>query len=575
MEGVQFLASHGLSIAEPWRKSRGSIEWRRPDRLPFTGKGVPAIGFDWDPFDKTRLRQVAGVDVDQEENTLEILIGLGILLLLWVVYDLVQTKHAILRNFPIIGHFRYWLEAIGPELRQYIVTSNNEERPFSRDQRSWIYASSKRANNYFGFGTDNAIDQTPNYLIIKQAGFPYRDEQPLDPGHDPDYRMPCAKVIGEARGRAKAFRPDSVINISAMSYGSLGRNAVEALNRGAALAGCLHNTGEGGISSHHRHGGDLIWQIGTGYFGCRAEDGGFSKVRFLETVANHPVKAIEVKLSQGAKPGLGGVLPAAKITEEIAEIRGIPRGEDCVSPSHHTAFSNPDQMLDFVEDLAESTGLPVGIKAAVGELDFWEQLASLMSKLDRGVDFITIDGGEGGTGAAPLVFSDRVSLPFKIAFPRVYRIFHEAGLTERVTFVGSGKLGFPETALFAFALGCDMVGIGREAMLSVGCIQAQRCHTDHCPTGVATQNRWLQRGLVPEDKAVRFANYVKMLRKDLVRLSHACGVEHPSLVTLDHFEILDDRMQAMPASDWLETGEGWGLPGVRDRERIGELMSRR
>lgn len=505
----------------------------------------------------------------------EILIGLGILVALWVAYDLAQTRHAILRNFPIVGHFRYWLEAIGPELRQYIVTNNNEERPFSRDQRRWVYASSKKTNNYFGFGTDVAIDQTPNYLIIKQAAFPLLDLHPTDPGYDPEYRIPAAKVVGEARQRAKAFRPESVVNVSAMSYGSLSRNAVIALNKGAAEAGCLHNTGEGGISRHHRNGGNLMWQIGTGYFGCRSEDGTFSKDRFLETVRANPVKAIEIKLSQGAKPGLGGVLPAAKITEEIAEIRGIPMGRDCISPSRHTAFSNADELLDFVEDLAESTGIPVGIKSAVGELDFWEELAVLMQRGDRGVDFITVDGGEGGTGAAPLVFADRVSLPFKVAFPRVYRIFHQAGVADRVSFIGSGKLGFPESALFAFALGCDMVSVAREAMLSIGCIQAQRCHDGHCPTGVATQNRWLERGLDPESKASRFANYVRTLRKDLLRLSHACGVEHPSLVTLDHFEILDDRMQAMPARDWLEVEGTWGVPAVRDRDRIRELMDTR
>ena len=371
------------------------------------------------------------------------------------VYDLVQKRHAVLRNFPVVGHFRYWLEAFGPELRQYIVTDNDEERPFSRDQRRWVYTSSKRRNNYFGFGTDNKIELLPNYLLIRHATFPLNTPHEGEPGYDPLYRLPCAKVVGGARKRRGAFRPDSVVNISGMSFGSLSAAAVEALNRGAALAGCLHNTGEGGISPHHLRGGELACQLGTGYFGCRAPDGGFSLERFLETVASAPVKAIEIKLSQGAKPGLGGVLPGVKVTPEIAAIRGIPVGRTCVSPSRHSAFSDADSLLDFVERLAAESGLPVGIKSAVGELAFWRELAALMATTDRAVDFITIDGGEGGTGAGPLVFTDHVALLFKHAFAEVHRIFAERDLTERVVFVGSGKLGLPPNAMLAFALGCD------------------------------------------------------------------------------------------------------------------------
>jgi len=314
------------------------------------------------------------------------------------VYDVMQRRHAIRRNFPIIGNFRYLLETIGPELRQYIVTGNDEERPFSRDQRRWIYASAKRENNYFGFGTDDDLERMPNHLIIKHSAFPLLDRHPGEAGYDPEYRLPCAKVLGGARDRAKAFRPVSVVNVSAMSFGSLSGAAVEALNRGAALCGCLQNTGEGGVAPHHQHGGELVWQIGTGYFGCRDGDGQFDRARFLETVAANPIRAIEVKLSQGAKPGLGGVLPAAKVTAEIAAIRGIPVGRDCISPARHSAFHDVDGLLDFVEDLAEATGLPVGIKSAVGEIGFWGELAQRMAETGRAVDFITVDGGEGGTG---------------------------------------------------------------------------------------------------------------------------------------------------------------------------------
>src|SRR3954451_6453252 len=411
-----------------------------------------------------------------------------------VVHDLTQKKHAILRNFPVVGHLRFTLERFGPELRQYIVTSNDEERPFSRDQRRWVYASAKGENSYFGFGTDNDVENSESYPVIKHRTF-------AGPGamtgrHAGEgVPLPMAKVVGAARGRRHALRPASVVNISGMSFGSLSGNAVEALNRGAAMAGCLQNTGEGALSPYHRHGGDIVFQIGTSYFGCRDESGNFDLSRLKDLVASAPVRAIEIKLSQGAKPGLGGMLPGAKVTPQIAEIRGIKPGVDCISPSRHTTFSDVDSLLDWVELLATETGLPVGIKSAVGDLEFWERLVEEMAPRQRGVDFVTIDGGEGGTGAAPLVFSDSVSLPFRVGFSRVYRLFAEAGLAEDVTFVGAGKLGLPDNAVVAMALGADMVNVAREAMLAVGCIQAQKCHTDHCPTGVATQDPWLSHGL--------------------------------------------------------------------------------
>ncbi len=503
------------------------------------------------------------------ETFLQILFGLLILL---TVYDLLQRKHAILKNFPVIGHIRFLLEAIGPELRQYIVTGNDEERPFSRDQRRWVYASSKQQNNYFGFGTDNELETQPNFLIIKHSAFPISYEDPIGSKLNPDYQIPCAKVMGAWRKRKCAFRPQSVINISGMSFGSLSAPAVEALNRGCADAGCLQNTGEGGIANHHQHGGDLVWQIGTGYYGCRDQKGRFDLSRLIDTVQCCSVKAIEIKLSQGAKPGMGGILPASKITREIAEIRGIPMGRDCLSPAGHREFKDVDSMLDFVEMLADATGLPVGIKSAVGESDFWIDLAQQMEKDSRGVDFITIDGGEGGTGAGPLVFTDHVSLPFRMAMVRVYREFAIRDIARKVVFVGSGKLGFPECSILAFALGCDLINIGREAMLAIGCIQAQRCHTGHCPTGVATQNRWLSRGLDPHHKGGRLANFVTTLRKEILNLSHACGVIHPALISSRHLEILDDRFGAVSIEDLFQYGPGWGMPVKDDLKEIQKIM---
>jgi glutamate synthase domain-containing protein 2 len=486
--------------------------------------------------------------------------------------DLTQRQHALLRNFPVLGHARYWLETIGPELRQYIVAANDDERPFSRDQRRWIYASSKLENNYFGFGSDNDVEHTEGYTIIKHRTF--SDVVPAS-HHDvgTETPVPSPKVLGAGRDRARKFRPASVVNISAMSYGSLSGRAVEALNRGAALAGCMQNTGEGGLSAYHRNGGDLVLQIGTGYFGCRDEHGRFDLERLKAVVQSAPVRAIEVKLSQGAKPGLGGLLPGPKVTAEIAEIRGIPEGVDCVSPSRHAEFSDVDSMLDWVELVADATGLPVGVKSAVGDMGFWESLVEQMAAGGRGVDFVTVDGGEGGTGAAPLIFSDSVALPFRMAFARVYALFAAAGLTDQVTFIGAGKLGLPDNAVVALALGCDMVNVGREAMLSVGCIQAQKCHTDECPTGVATQNKWLAHGLDPALKSVRAANYIKTLRRDLLKVAEACGVAHPALIDADDVEVLFAQRDAVPLRTLVGYEPGWGRLGVELTREVTELMA--
>lgn len=475
------------------------------------------------------------------------LVAIATITLMVAAYDLLQRRHSILRSFPIIGHLRYLLEMVGPEFRQYIVTNDNEERPFSRSQRRWVYASSKNENNYFGFGTSVDLEQTPNHILVKHAAFPVVDPQPGHNDHDPTYHIACSKVLGGYRERRHAFRPASVVNVSGMSFGSLSGPAIEALNGGARLAGCLHNTGEGGVSKYHLQGGDLVMQVGTGYFGCRDERGEFDLNRLMETVSSHPVKAIEIKLSQGAKPGVGGLLPAAKVTPEIASARGIPIGKDCASANTHSAFRDVDGMLDFVELIAESTGLPVGVKSAVGQMPFWRELAQAMADSNRGVDFITIDGGEGGTGAAPLVFADHVALPFKLGMSQVYREFQRVDMHEQVVFAGSGKLGFPESALLAFGLGCDLVNVAREAMLSIGCIQAQKCHAGHCPAGIATQNKWLMRGLDPTSKAARLANYIITLRKEILRLSRACGKEHPAQVTLEHFAILDTNSHAKEA----------------------------
>ncbi|MGB0980636.1 MAG: FMN-binding glutamate synthase family protein [Winogradskyella sp.] len=455
--------------------------------------------------------------------------------------DVFQKKHTISHNFPIVGHFRYLLESIGPELRQYLVANNREELPFNRIERGWVYASSKNENNYEGFGTDRDI-YAHQHLFVNNAMFPFKVENNHPNAKDKSF-LPCAKVMGSYNNRKRPYRPASVINVSAMSFGSLSAKAVESLNKGVKIADAYHNTGEGGLSPYHKNGGDVVFHFGTGYFGVRTDDGNFSMEKMKKMVNNNPfIRAIEIKLSQGAKPGKGGVLPGEKISKEIAEIRGVEVGKTVLSPPNHKAFSTLPELLDFIEAIAEQTGLPVGIKAAIGKLEQWEELADLMLKTGKGPDFITVDGGEGGTGAAPPSFADHVSLPWVYAFGDLYKLFKKKGLTERIVFIGSGKLGFPAKAAMAFAMGADCINVAREAMMSIGCIQAQVCHTNRCPSGIATQSKWLQRGIDIPLKSERLAQYFKTFRKEFVEITHAAGYEHPCQFTMKDITVnVDDH----------------------------------
>lgn len=458
------------------------------------------------------------------------------------VRDILQKKHTIQHNFPLLGHFRYMIEQIGPELRQYIVANNREELPFNRRQRSWIYASSKVENNYQGFGSDQDMNEA-GFVFIKPAMLPHR--LPADHPHhatngkNPNhYTIPSAKVIGEYHKRKRPYRPHSVVNISAMSYGSLSSKAIESLNKGSLHFGNYHNTGEGGLSPYHRYGADVVFNMGTSYFGVRDHDGNFMMEKLIKMTKENPfVRMIELKLSQGAKPGKGGVLPGSKITAEIAEIRQVPMGKDVVSPPYHSTFSDVPGMIDFIEQMADATGLPIGIKAAIGKTDMWETLADLMVATGKGPDFITIDGGEGGTGAAPPSFADHVALPWVYGFSTIYKIFQERNLTDKITFIASGKLGLPAQAVMAFCMGADVINVAREAMLSIGCIQAQACHTNRCPTGITTNNKWLEAGIDPALKSERFHNYMKTLAKEIIEITHATGYEHPCQFGMDDIEI--------------------------------------
>ncbi|CAB4861325.1 MAG: FMN-binding glutamate synthase family protein [Actinobacteria bacterium] len=500
----------------------------------------------------------AGSVVDVSNGWL-VLLGIAALLLVLVIWDITQKKHSILRTWPILGHFRFILELVGPELRQYIVTSNDSERPFSRDQRRWIYSTSKGQDNRFGFGTDMDLELTPNHVIVRPAAFPPQGPVPI-----PGSPVPVAKILGAHRGRTHAFRPASIVNISGMSFGALSGPAVESLNRGATIGGAFQSTGEGGLSPYHQCGGDLIFQVGTGYFGCRDEKGNFDLARLVAICQQNPVRAIEVKLSQGAKAGLGGMLPAVKVSSEIAAIRGVPAGVDCVSPPYHRAFSDEDSLLDFVERIADATGLPVGIKSAVGDEGFWARLAKLMASEDRGVDFVVIDGGEGGTGAAPLAFTDNVGLPLTLALATVVRIFGEHGINQQVVIAASGRLGLPERGIQAFAIGCDWINVGREVMLSAGCIQSQRCHTDRCPTGVATQNKWLARGIDPASKSERVGRYLFGIREEILALARTAGAVHPAALRPDDVDVLNGREGSRSVAAEFGIAPGWASPSESD-----------
>lgn len=447
-----------------------------------------------------------------------------------------QRAHTISHNFPIIGHFRYFLETIGPEMRQYLVANNREELPFNRIERGWIYASAKKENNYEGFGTDRDIYASQHIFVKNQMiAFPLPENHPNS--EDPCF-LPCAKVMGAFNKRRKPYRPASVINVSAMSFGSLSASAVEAMNKGVQKSSAYHNTGEGGLSPYHKNGGDVVFHFGTGYFGVRSKEGGLSLEKMQVLVDENPcIKAIEVKLSQGAKPGKGGVLPGAKITAEIAGIRGVEMGKDVLSPAAHSAFSNVEELLALIETIADKTGLPVGVKGAIGKLDMWEELADRMIATGKGPDFIAVDGGEGGTGAAPPSFADHVSLPWVYGFSSLYKIFQDRKLTNRIVFIGSGKLGFPAKAAMAFAMGVDCINVAREAMMSIGCIQAQICHTNRCPAGVATQSKWLQNGIDITLKSERLAQYFRTFRKEFLEITRAAGYEHPAQFKMTDIQV--------------------------------------
>ena len=445
--------------------------------------------------------------------------------------DATQTKRSVLRNYPVIGHLRFMLEFIRPEIRQYFLESDTDATPFSRAQRSLVYQRAKGETDKRPFGTQLDVQATGyewiNHAMVSTAL----------PTHD--FRI----TIGPDTAQPYSA---SVFNITAMSFGALSANAILALNSGAKRGGFAHDTGEGSISVHHRtHGGDLIWEIGSGYFGCRNDDGSFNAEKFTANARDPQVKLIEIKLSQGAKPGHGGVLPGPKVTIEIAQARGVPEGVDCVSPASHSAFSTPVELLEFVARLRDlSGGKPTGFKFCVGHPWEWFALVKAMLKTGITPDFIVVDGAEGGTGAAPLEFTDHVGAPLQEGLQLVHQTLIGAGLRERIKIGCAGKVVSAFDIARLMTLGADWCNSARGFMFALGCIQAQHCHTGHCPTGVTTQDPVRQAALVVPDKAERVYNFHQMTLKALKELVQAAGLIHPGDITPHHIMRREDERVA-------------------------------
>ncbi len=488
-----------------------------PSLLPFRGRFIA--------FTVTSLATVgfgAAWAADSDAHWLAIPFGIGVFLTCVGIHDFFQTKHAVLRNYPIMAHFRFIFESIRPEMRQYFFEGDKDGMPFSRDRRAVVYQRAKSVLDVRPFGTT---------FDVYGTGFEWMSHSiaPRPVGKEP-FRI----MIGDV-DCAKPYSA-SVFNISAMSFGALSANAIRALNGGAKRGGFAHDTGEGGYSPYHREGGgDIIWEIGSGYFGARNPDGTFSPEKFAAGAANEQVKMVELKLSQGAKPGHGGVLPAPKVSHEISLTRGVPMGEDCVSPSSHSAFSTPVEMMQFIAEMRRlSGGKPAGFKLCIGHE--WEFLAICKAMLETGIypDFIVVDGKEGGTGAAPMEFVDHVGKPMRQGLYFVHNALIGIGARHRIKLGAAGKIITAFDIVRSMALGADWCNSARGFMFAVGCIQSQSCHTDRCPTGVATQDPTRQRALVVPDKIDRVFNFHRATLHELAELTAAAGLDHPSEFKPEH-----------------------------------------
>jgi len=478
-------------------------------------------------------------------TSLELLAGLFMVLLtalaLWAlsayVVDVTQSKHAIRRNYPVIGRFRYFFEHLGEFFRQYFFAMDREELPFNRAQRSWVYRAAKDINNTIAFGSTRDLQRTGSVLFVN-CPFPTLGEDAVPP-----------KPITIGAECRQPYTTASLFNISGMSYGAISKPAVQALSRGAKRAGCWLNTGEGGVSPYHLEGGcDLVFQIGTAKNGVRDLDGELSDEKLSEVAAIPQVRMFEIKLSQGAKPGKGGMLPGAKVNEEIARIRGLRVGEDAFSPNRHPDIRNNQDLLAMIERIRSVSGKPVGIKTVIGSADMLDDLLRAVTAAGRSSapDFITVDGAEGGTGAAPMPLMDSVGLPLREALPLLVDKLHAYGLRDHIRVIASGKLVNPSDVAWALCIGADFVTSARGFMFALGCIQALQCNRNTCPTGITTHDEKLQRGLHPEEKAERIGNYCRNMVREVGMIAHACGVRSPRELSRAHARVVQDNGLSIP-----------------------------
>ena len=483
-------------------------------------------------------QQVFGI-VDYLASLFIFVIGIAVfLLLILYVIDVTQTKHAIRRNFPVLGRLRGIFEKLGEFFRQYFFALDREELPFNRAERSWVYRAAKSVDNTVAFGSTRDL-RPPGTLLFVNTMFPVIG-QDATPIHKLTIGPNCEHP----------YTTSSLINISALSYGAISRPAVRALSLGAKKAGCWLNTGEGGLSSYHLEGGaDLIFQIGTAKYGVRDKHGNLSDSKLAEVAAHEQVKMFEIKLSQGAKPGKGGILPGAKVTEEIASIRGIPIHQDSISPNRHPEIQRVSDILDMVQRVRKATGKPVGFKTVIGSYEWLDEMCIDIKKrgiIDSAPDFITIDSADGGTGAAPMSLMDYVGIPIRESLPTVVDVLEKHGLKERIKIIASGKLITPAEVAWAYCVGADFVATARGFMFALGCIQALQCNKNTCPTGITTHNKRLQKGLNPQDKAVRVANYAKNLTYEVCVIAHSCGVRGPREMNRSHVRMVMDDGKSVP-----------------------------
>jgi glutamate synthase domain-containing protein 2 len=485
---------------------------------------------------------ITALDVVQTLSAILVfLIGIGFLVVIVMyIVDVNQTEHAIRRNFPVIGRFRYLFENLGEYFRQYFFAQDREEMPFNRAQRSWVYRAAKNIDTTVAFGSTRDL-RPVGTLIFVNCPYPVL-ETDVSPTSD-------LEIGSYAR---QPYVTDSLFNVSAMSYGAISKPAVLALSKGSAMAGNWMNTGEGGLSPYHLEGGaDIVFQIGTAKYGVRNKDGSLSDDKLREVAAHDQVKMIELKLSQGAKPGKGGILPGEKVTKAIAEIRHIPVGEDSISPNRHPEIDSAEDLLNVINHIREVSGLPVGFKTVIGAYGWLDELFELV--LDRGIesapDFITVDSGDGGTGAAPMSLMDSVGLPIRESLPLVVDMINKYGLNDRIHVIASGKLITPTEAAWALAVGADFINSARGFMFALGCVQAMQCNKNTCPVGITTHDKDLQRGLVVEDKAERVRQYSLHMRKEIGIIAHSCGVPEPRRLKRFHCRVVQEDGRSIPLDE--------------------------